>query len=235
MTTPLFELLDVSKSYGVGNVRVCALNHVSVSVRQGEFVALTGSSGSGKSTLLNVLGGLEAPSAGTFRFAGTAVHGLDAEGRSRFRHSFIGFVFQAFNLLRRTTALENVELPLAYRRIPRRPRRERALHALEQVGLSDRAGHMVSQLSGGQQQRVAIARALVCEPPVLLADEPTGNLDSRHAGDILDLLRQANATRGTTIIMVTHDRDIARQANRLIGFRDGRIVADQPGVPARAA
>jgi putative ABC transport system ATP-binding protein len=235
MTAPLFELLDAGKTYGVGDVCVRALNHVSVAIGQGEFVALTGPSGSGKSTLLNVLGGLEPLSTGSLRFAGTPVHGLDAEGRSRFRHSFIGFVFQAFNLLRRTTALENVELPLAYRRVPRRARRERALCALEQVGLADRAGHMVSQLSGGQQQRVAIARALVCEPPVLLADEPTGNLDSKHAADILDLLRHANAARGTTIIMVTHDRDIAGQARRLIAFRDGRIVADNAGVPAHAA
>jgi len=227
MSVPLLELIDACKIYGQGTGEVHALRHVSLAVDKGEFVALMGPSGSGKSTLLNIMGGLDTLTSGTFRFAGVPVDGLDAEGRSRYRHAFSGFVFQSFNLLRRTSAVENVELPLLYRGVAKHDRRSRALEALEHVGMSHRAHHKPAQLSGGEQQRVAIARATVSDPLLMLADEPTGNLDSARADEILRLLSTLTCARGTTLVMVTHDPDVAKHAGRVIEFRDGRISDDR--------
>ena len=226
MSSALVELVDACKTYGHGLGEVRALRHVSLSVEKGEFVALIGPSGSGKSTLLNVIGGLDTLSSGSFRFAGMPIDRLDADGRSRYRHSFTGFIFQDFNLLPRTSAVENVELPLLYRRVPFNLRRRRAFEALEQVGMAHRAHHKPTQLSGGEQQRVAIARALICDPVLIVADEPTGNLDSARTEEILSLLDSVRATRETTLVIVTHDSDVARRARRLIEFRDGCIIGD---------
>jgi putative ABC transport system ATP-binding protein len=235
MSGALLELVDACKIYGQGLGEVHALRHVSVSVKKGEFIALIGPSGSGKSTLLNIIGGLDTLTSGSFRFAGMPIDQLDADGRSRYRHSFTGFIFQDFNLLRRTSALENVELPLLYRKIPSDLRRRRAIEALEQVGMAHRAHHKPTQLSGGEQQRVAIARALVCNPVLIVADEPTGNLDSARTDEILTLLDNVRATRETTLVMVTHDPDVARRARRLIEFRDGHIIGDRMLRVAHAA
>lgn len=223
---PLIALSQASKIYGRGEASVRALDSVSLTVARGDFVALIGPSGSGKSTLMNIIGGLDTLTSGTFYFAGVSINGLDAAGRSRYRQNFVGFVFQGFNLLRRTTALENVELPLLYRRVPYRERRTRALEALEQVGLADRAHHTAAQLSGGQQQRVAIARALACRPLLLVADEPTGNLDSGRTAEILTLLEEMNRVHGTTLVVVTHETEVAAHARRIVEFRDGRISRD---------
>jgi putative ABC transport system ATP-binding protein len=228
MSDPLLELIDVCKVYGRGTSEVHALRHVSLAIEKGEFIALMGPSGSGKSTLLNIMGGLDTLTSGAFRFAGVPVERLDAEGRSRYRHAFSGFVFQGFNLLRRTSAVENVALPLLYRGVAKRDRHRRALEALEHVGMSHRAHHKPAQLSGGEQQRVAIARAVVSDPLLMLADEPTGNLDSARADEILKLLSALTRARGTTLVMVTHDRDVARHAGRVIEFRDGCISRDRP-------
>jgi putative ABC transport system ATP-binding protein len=225
---PLIELSGVHKHYGEGESEVRALDGIDLRIERGEFVAIMGSSGSGKSTCMNILGCLDRPTAGDYHLADVEVTTLPGDGLTMLRRHYIGFVFQGFNLLARTSALENVELPLVYRRIPRAEREERALRALSLVGLEDRIDHAPSQLSGGQQQRVAIARALVTEPEILMADEPTGNLDSARTQEVMELLQQLNRERGITIVMVTHEPDVAAFAKRNIVFRDGRILSDAP-------
>ncbi len=226
--TTAIELRGVTKVYGSGDSVVHALDGVDLRIEAGEFVAIMGASGSGKSTCMNVIGCLDEPTAGQYLFHGVDVTALDADQRARLRRAYLGFVFQSFNLLARTSALENVELPLHYRKVPAAERRERALAALRLVGLEDRAKHTPAELSGGQQQRVAIARALVCEPKLLLADEPTGNLDSSRTEEIMRLLVELNKTRGLTIVMVTHEPEVATYVSRVVTFRDGRIVSDHP-------
>ncbi|MEO8179272.1 MAG: ABC transporter ATP-binding protein [Deltaproteobacteria bacterium] len=223
MTDAVVEFHELSKIYGSGDAEVRALDGVSLRIERGEFVAIMGASGSGKSTAMNVIGCLDVPTGGDYLFCGVSVGGLDSDQRARLRRHYIGFVFQGFNLLAKTSALDNVELPLVYRRVPKQERKERAKAALESVGLGARAKHTPSELSGGQQQRVAIARALVTQPALLLADEPTGNLDSTTKGEIMQLLLQLNRERGITIAMVTHEHDMAAYAQRIILFRDGRI------------
>ena len=223
---PLLAFARVEKIYGEGGGQVRALAGVDLAVGRGEFAAIMGPSGSGKSTAMNILGCLDSPSRGSYRFAGVDVTGLGRDARALLRRSYLGFVFQGYNLLARTTALENVELPLIYRGLARRERREKAAHALELVGLADRARHTPAELSGGQQQRVAIARAIVTDPLVLLADEPTGNLDTARAREIMELLARLNGERGLTIIMVTHEAEMAAYAHRHIRFLDGRIASD---------
>jgi putative ABC transport system ATP-binding protein len=223
---PLVQLARVSKEYETGGGLVRAMREVSLSIAEGEFVAIVGTSGSGKSTMMNILGCLDRPTRGTYTLAGIDVGERAGDSRAIVRNRVIGFIFQGFNLLSRTTALENVELPLQYRGVGTRERRRRARAALEAVGLGDRLDHGPSQLSGGQQQRVAIARALVTNPPLLLADEPTGNLDTRTSLEVLALLQRLNRERGITIVLVTHERDIAACASRVVTMRDGRIVSD---------
>jgi putative ABC transport system ATP-binding protein len=220
---PVVEFRQLSKIYGAGDAQVRALDGVDLHIGRGQFVAIMGASGSGKSTAMNIIGCLDAPSAGDYLFCGVPVGGLDADQRARLRRHYLGFVFQGFNLLAKTSALDNVELPLVYRKVPKRERQERARLALESVGLGARTSHAPSELSGGQQQRVAIARALVTEPALLLADEPTGNLDSHTKKDIMLLLTRLNTERGITIAMVTHEPDMAEYAGRVIRFRDGRV------------
>ena len=232
VASPLIELADVSRVYGVGEAEVRALDHVDLVIGQGEFVAIMGPSGSGKSTAMNTIGLLDRPTSGRFLFNGVEVQGLDRDSRALLRRHFLGFVFQGFNLLPRTSALENVELPLIYKGMPRAERIERARVALHKVGLEGREDHDPSQLSGGQQQRVAIARALVGAPMVILADEPTGNLDSHRSHEIMRLLQDLNREDGITIVMVTHEDDIAAYADRLIVFADGKVRSDGP-VPER--
>ncbi|GAA1684801.1 ABC transporter ATP-binding protein [Glycomyces endophyticus] len=215
----------VAKVYGHGETAVHALRGVSLAVEQGEYVAVMGTSGSGKSTLMHILGLLDQPTSGSYRLDGVDVAGLDEGAQSLVRSRRIGFVFQAFNLIPRTTAAANVELPLAYARVSRTDRRRRVAAALAQVGLADRAGHKPNQLSGGQQQRVAVARALVTAPSLLLADEPTGNLDSRSTADILDLFDRLHES-GRTIILITHEDEVAERAGRVIRLRDGDVVSD---------
>jgi ABC-type lipoprotein export system ATPase subunit len=224
---PLIELHDICKVYCLDEVKVEALRGVSLSIEQGEYVALMGPSGSGKSTLMNTLGCLDRPTSGSYRLDGEEVAVMTMDGRARLRNRKIGFVFQNFNLLARTSALENVELPLLYSsRLRGSQRRDRVRELLKKVGLESRLDHHPSQLSGGQQQRVAIARALANEPPILLADEPTGNLDSRTSREVLDLFRQLNRDDGITIIVVTHDQEVARHARRAIVIRDGKVICD---------
>ena len=224
---PLIELTHVSKIYDLGEVKVEALVNATLNIEQGEFVALIGPSGSGKSTLMNTLGCLDRPTHGSYRLAGDEVSTMSRDERAVIRNRRIGFVFQNFNLLARTSALENVELPLLYTRgVSARERRQRAIDKLKLVGLADRHDHHPSQLSGGQQQRVAIARALVNEPSILMGDEPTGNLDTRTSREVIALFRQLNEEQGITVILVTHDQDVARNARRTIVLRDGRVVAD---------
>jgi len=219
--------IDITKVYSTGEQRVEALKGVSLSVTRGDFVAIMGASGSGKSTFMNILGCLDVPSSGDYWIEGENVKGMSRNDLAEIRNRNIGFVFQGFNLLARTPAVENVELPLIYGRIPAAARRERALEALSLVGLADRAGHFSSRLSGGQQQRVAIARALVNEPAMVLADEPTGNLDSATSVEIMAIFQKLNR-QGITVIMVTHEPDIAAFTKRNVIFRDGRILSDSP-------
>jgi putative ABC transport system ATP-binding protein len=227
MTTALVELDRVARVYGRGASEVRALHDTSLRIDAGEFVGVMGPSGSGKSTCMNIVGGLDRPTSGAYRFAGVDVTGLDARSLALLRRHYFGFVFQGFNLLARTSAVENVELALVYRRIPARERRARALRALEEVGLADRADHTPAELSGGQQQRVAIARAIATEPALLLADEPTGALDTTRSHEIMRLLVSLNERRGITIVMVTHEQDMAAYAARLVVFRDGRVAHEE--------
>ncbi len=227
---PLVEFRQVAKVYGLGAASMRALDGVDLSIAAGEFVAVMGPSGSGKSTAMNILGCLDTPTSGSYRFSGVPVEGLDRDQRALLRRNHLGFVFQGFNLLNRTSALENVELPLLYRRTPRAERHAQARSALAQVGLTGWEGHTPGELSGGQQQRVAIARALVTGPRLLLADEPTGNLDSARGHEIMDLLTGLNRERGITVLMVTHEPEMAAYAGRVIHFRDGRVAEDgRPG------
>jgi ABC-type lipoprotein export system ATPase subunit len=224
---PLMELQEVSKIYELDEVRVAALQAVTLNIEQGELVALVGTSGSGKTTLMNSLGCLDRPTSGSYRLAGEEVVTMTLDERARIRNRRIGFVFQNFNLLARTSALENVELPLLYGRASTaRERRRRAAELLNRVGLGDRLHHHPGQLSGGQQQRVAVARALVNDPSILLADEPTGNLDTRTGQEIMQLFSALNEQQGITIILVTHDPTVARHARRYVVLRDGHLVAD---------
>ncbi|MBC2834229.1 ABC transporter ATP-binding protein [Paragemmobacter straminiformis] len=226
--TPLIELRNVTRSYGKGEAEVRALDGVNLTIAAGEFVAIMGPSGSGKSTAMNIIGCLDRPSSGQFLFKGAELQGLNNDQRALIRRNYLGFVFQGFNLLPRTTALENVELPLIYKGIAPEARLSVARAALAKVGLQGREGHDPSQLSGGQQQRVAIARALAGNPSVILADEPTGNLDSHRSHEIMLLLQALNRDEGITIVMVTHEMDIAAYANRLVVFTDGLITGDSP-------
>ena len=223
---PLIELRGVTKVYGKGEAEVRALAGIDLVVEDGEFVAVMGASGSGKSTCMNVLGCLDTPTGGEHRFRGVEVGALSQDQRALLRRHYLGFVFQGFNLLARTTALENVELPLLYRGVSASERRRRARAALAQVGLAGRETHAPSELSGGQQQRVAIARAIVSDPAVLLADEPTGNLDSARTVELMRLLVELNREQHITIVMVTHDPTVAAYASRTITFRDGLVLTD---------
>ena len=222
----VIALENVHKTYDLGEIQVHALRGVSLEVRRGDFVAIMGASGSGKSTLMNILGCLDRPSKGRYLLDGTDVSQLSKTELAHIRNRKIGFVFQQFNLLSRTTALENVELPTLYAGIPPAQRAARAKQSLDRVGLADRALHHPSQLSGGQQQRVAIARALVNKPAILLADEPTGNLDSRTSVEIMDILQRLNEDEGLTVVLVTHEMDIANYAQRALEFRDGKMRKD---------
>ena len=226
-TSNIIEIENLVKSYHLGDITVAALRGVSLTMERGDFVAIMGPSGSGKSTLMNILGCLDKPTTGVYRLDSVSVGALDRDQLAEIRNKKIGFVFQQFNLLARTSALENVELPLLYTDTPDRERRERAMQALASVGLAQRADHHPSQLSGGQQQRVAIARALVNRPQMLLADEPTGALDSRTSVEIMAIFQQLNREQGISTIVVTHESDIAAYANRVIHFRDGRLVSDE--------
>ncbi|HSE49016.1 MAG TPA: ABC transporter ATP-binding protein [Terriglobales bacterium] len=231
----LIRIRDVHKYYELGETRVHALRGVSVDIRAGEFVAIMGASGGGKSTFMNILGCLDKPSSGSYHLDGVNVADLSKPELAAIRNRKLGFVFQGFNLLSRTTALENVELPTLYAQVSKQERIDRARAALTLVGLADREDHFPSQLSGGQQQRVAIARALVNAPSILLADEPTGNLDSRTSVEIMQIFQQLN-DRGLTIVLVTHEHDIAHYAKRQIFFRDGKIKKDEQNpTPPRAA
>jgi putative ABC transport system ATP-binding protein len=225
---PVIELQGVTKVYGTGQAAMHALRGVDLRINEGEFVAVMGPSGSGKSTCMNILGCLDTSTAGTYKFKNIEVDKLTRNQCTRLRRFYLGFVFQGYNLLNRTSALENVELPLIYRGAPARKRRAQALQALETVGLKGWESHTPGELSGGQQQRVAIARAIVTEPEILFADEPTGNLDTARSREIMDLLTGLNRERGVTIVMVTHEPDMAAYARRIVHFLDGLVEADKP-------
>ena len=227
---PLITFDKVWKTYGRGEASVHALAGVDLSIRRGEFVAIMGPSGSGKSTAMNIIGCLDAPTSGRYGFMDVDAGGLDRSSRATLRNLYIGFVFQGYNLLARTTAAENVELPLIYRGAPGGERRALAMEALAQVGLEGRENHTPGELSGGQQQRVAIARAIVTRPTLLVADEPTGNLDTARSHEIMNLLTGLNENLGLTIVMVTHEADIAAYAQRTIGFLDGHVASDAPNL-----
>ena len=221
--TPLVEMRGITKVFGEGENAFQALKGVDLDIRAGEFVAVMGASGSGKSTTMNILGCLDVPTGGAYRFKGVGVDRLDREQRALLRRRYLGFVFQGFNLLARTPAIQNVELPLLYRGLSKPRRREASTKAMELVGLMPWAGHTPAELSGGQQQRVAIARAIVTEPELLLADEPTGNLDSERSVEIMELLTDLNQRLGITVVMVTHEAEMAAFAHRMIHFRDGLV------------
>ncbi len=223
---PLIEFRDIRRVYGTGEAQVRALDGIDMKIAQGEFVAVMGPSGSGKSTAMNLLGCLDSPTSGHYLFKGVEVAHLDRDQRALLRRNYLGFIFQGYNLLPRTTALQNVELPLIYKGMAREEREERAMSALEKVGLANRADHEPSELSGGQQQRVAIARALAGDPQVVLADEPTGNLDTKRSVEIMEFLRALNENDGLTIVMVTHEEDMAEFASRRIWMVDGKIETD---------
>ncbi len=224
MNAPVIALRGITRTYSTGRLEVPALRGVDLDIEPGEFMAIVGPSGSGKTTLMNIIGCLDRPTSGTYELAGTLVEELDDDDLARLRNRTIGFVFQSYNLLPRTDALENVATPLLYQGIGRHERLERARAALERLGLGDRVHHEPSELSGGQQQRVAIARALVTDPAILLADEPTGNLDTSSGAEVIDLLHELNDT-GRTIVLITHDADVAEHATRQVHVRDGRLVA----------
>jgi putative ABC transport system ATP-binding protein len=226
-TTPLIELRGVTKVYGTGQAAMQALAGIDLPIDEGDFVAIMGHSGSGKSTCLNILGCLDSPTSGSYLFRGVEVSQLTRDQRAKLRRYYLGFVFQGYNLLKRTSAIENVELPLIYRHVPVRERHQTARRVLASVGLEGWESHNPNELSGGQQQRVAIARAIVTGPSVLMADEPTGNLDSARSEEIMDLLCQLNRAQGITIVMVTHEPDMAAYARRIVRFKDGRIESDQ--------
>lgn len=223
----MIEVSNLSKSYRTGNIEVKALRGVSFRIEAGEYVSIMGPSGSGKSTLMNLLGCLDTPTSGFYKLDNQEVSSLDDDGLARIRNQKIGFIFQTFNLLPRLTALANVELPMIYSNLGRAERRERAIGSLERVGLSDRLYHTPSELSGGQTQRVAIARALINNPTIILADEPTGNLDRETGRDIINLFQKLNSEFGVTLIIVTHDKDVGKSAKRLIELVDGGIVRDE--------
>ncbi len=225
---PLIELIGVTKTYGEGAAALQALRGVDLRVEQGEFVAIMGPSGSGKSTVMNIIGCLDIPTTGSYRFRGMAVERLSRNQRALLRRNYLGFVFQGYNLLARTSALENVALPLLYRGESVSRRHAAAREALAAVGLSDRESHMPSELSGGQQQRAAIARAIVTHPAVLLADEPTGNLDTHRSREIMELIATLNRDRGITVLLVTHEPDMAEYARRIVRFVDGMVESDRP-------
>ncbi len=230
----LIDTRDLYKIYQVGDVEVKALNGVSVAVERGEFVAVMGPSGSGKSTFMNILGCLDKPTHGKYILDGIDVTATNLSKLAGVRNQKIGFVFQGFNLIKRTTAIENVELPMIYNHTPAAKRHKKAMEALEAVGLAQRAYHLPNQLSGGQQQRVAIARSLVCDAPIIFADEPTGNLDTKMSIEVMDLFTRLNKNMGKTIILITHEPDIAQYATRLIKFKDGQKISDERQTPTGA-
>jgi ABC-type lipoprotein export system ATPase subunit len=226
--SPIIQARSLAKTYLIGNVRIAALEDVSLSVDEGRFVAVTGASGSGKSTLLNLLGGLDTPSAGTIEVAGALVSAMDRDALAKYRRFGAGMIFQSFNLVPSRTALENVELPLVFSDVDKKERRRRAAELLDRVGLAHRAGHRPPELSGGEQQRVAVARALVNDPRLLLADEPTGNLDSQTSREIVGLLAELNRSRHLTVVMVSHEESLVREyAQEVVRLRDGRVVGTE--------